>query len=341
MEKGRSVNFISNSDNGCIMGKLFVTGGCGYLGRNIIEAVCDEYDEIIIFERKGCDLSWIRDKKIKVCYGDITDPRTIKGKIPKESVVIHLAALGPGRRVKIPVFKKVNIMGTISVFEEAKRSNAKTFFFMSTASVLGAKKDVFINEDDPYDPLSIYALTKAESEKYIKTHREKNMTSVIFRALPIYGPNPHKDSGTYNLIKLMQKLFCPVFGSGNTILPLCNMKNLIKGIALVLPLENKDVNTFFIRDEKQMTMNEAIQLLKKLTQSKTTVIKIPKCILYITCLLAEGFTLVTNTNIGISREMYYYLTTNSLLLNIDQIKKMGYTSEHSPEDGFKEAISSL
>jgi nucleoside-diphosphate-sugar epimerase len=323
------------------MKSLFVTGGCGYLGRNIIETVSSKYDQIVIFERKGCDESWVKDKKIKVVYGDITAPETLTGKIPVGSVVIHLAALGPGRRMKIPIFEKVNIDGTKNVFDEAKKANAKKFFFMSTASVTGVKKDGCHLEEDAYNPLSTYAFTKSESEKLIKKNQQEGMTSIIFRAPPIYGPNPHKDSGTYNLIKLMQKPFCPVFGDGNAILPLCNMKNLIDGIALALSLDNNKVNTFFIRDEKQVTMNETLAILKELTGSTTRIIHLPKGLLYLACLLGEGYKHLTKTNVGVSFEVYHYLTTNALLLNIDKIKKIGYASKHTPRDGFKEAISSL
>jgi|TARA_B100000315_G_C14573011_1_gene586559 UDP-glucose 4-epimerase len=322
------------------MKTAFVTGGCGYVGKTIVNEFIKKYDKIIIFERKGCDTSWINNSKINLIYGDITDKETITG-IKQGYHIFHLAALGGARKERFEVYERINVDGTKNVFDASLKAGAEKFFFMSSISATGPGNNIPLTEETHCKPRTIYGSTKHQAENYIIEKSKNKITSVIFRAPLLYGPKPHHDSGIYNIVKAIKYPFYPVFGSGKNKIMLCSIKNLVSGIFNALDLNNKKANIFFIRDEEQISILELIRLLEEITKSKTKRLFLPKSLLYLIYRLSSFVSSISKRNLGLNYDSYKGAVSNSFIISIDKIKKRGYKPEHCLKEGFAKVVDSL
>ena len=323
------------------MRTAFITGGGGYVGRTLAKALVKDYDKIIVFERPGVDSSWIDNHKIHMKYGDIRNQEHLRSVIEKGSHVYHLAALGGSRRVSFKTYYDINVAGTKTVFDVSIESGASKFFFMSSSAAVGPQKFPPMNEDTVCHPTSLYGRTKREAEKYILSHSKGMITSIIFRAPVIYGPNPHKDSGAYSLVKLAKLKVYPVFAGGNNTIMLCNIHNLVAGIKTAMNVDNQDANVFFVSDPNNYTFNEMIHILHGLLGSQGKALHLPSAALGLMYYLTNFVANISRYNVGIPHDVYQGLVSNAMVFSTDKLKNLGYLPLVTLEEGYAEVIKSI
>lgn len=158
--------------------KILVIGGAGYLGGAVTDILKKEkkhtfrvYDALLYEEEYR--------KNVDFIYGDIRDHEKLLPQLKWADAIIHLAALvGDGACAINPeISKDIN---SEQVKWIADNFNGR-IIFMSTCSVYGAQ-DVELSENAPVNPLSVYAQTKSQAEKYLV---DKN--ALIFRLGTLFG----------------------------------------------------------------------------------------------------------------------------------------------------------
>ena len=131
------------------MRKVIIFGGCGFLGSWISKVLLQEKYDVTIF-----DLNINKDliniiantniDKVKFVQGDITDLLQVQNILRKADQVINLAGLMTPDCSSNPILgAKVNILGSINVFEAAKKNNIKSIVYASSAGVFGIKDNNF------------------------------------------------------------------------------------------------------------------------------------------------------------------------------------------------------
>jgi nucleoside-diphosphate-sugar epimerase len=165
--------------------RVLVTGGAGYIGDAVVEHLLKNHDDVLVVDRLIYSDEYTRDD---VCFRrlDITSPDFIDEiRSERFDAIIHLAALVGDGACKIEPQRTidVNVTATKKLVDFVKEHQPHTkFIFASTCSVYGSM-DGFLNEDSPTNPLSLYAETKLEAEKYVRDLPNY----VIFRLGTIFG----------------------------------------------------------------------------------------------------------------------------------------------------------
>lgn len=174
---------------------ILVTGGCGFLGRTIIEALVGQKDvkKIIAFDiatRK------FNDPRVEVVQGDLLNPDSLISTLQKHGVeaIIHTASPHAKIRNKELLFN-VNVKGTQAIIDACLQLNIKTLVHTSSASVIwqGVDQDGITEEEAPYPTTfrDTYAETKTLAEQLIvsagKTHSDK-LVAIALRPHAIFGP---------------------------------------------------------------------------------------------------------------------------------------------------------
>ena len=171
------------------MRKVIIFGGCGFLGSWISKVLLQEKYDITIF-----DLNINKDliniiantniDKVKFVQGDITDLLQVQNILRKADQVINLAGLMTPDCSSNPILgAKVNILGSINVFEAAKKNNIKSIVYASSAGVFGIK-DKFI----PF-PQTHYGAYKLAIEGVARAYfNENQISSFGIRPYILYGP---------------------------------------------------------------------------------------------------------------------------------------------------------
>ena len=171
------------------MGKIIIFGGCGFLGSWIVKAFLKKGYSVSIFDLKiqkellshvvGEDIN-----KIKFINGDITNYDQVQESINDMDHVINLAGLMTPDCSSNPILgAKVNLLGSINVFEALKKNNNKFLVYASSAGVFGQKDHYY-----PF-PETHYGAYKLAVEGVARAYlNEDGISSVGIRPYVIYGP---------------------------------------------------------------------------------------------------------------------------------------------------------
>ena len=171
------------------MGKIIIFGGCGFLGSWIVRAFLKKGYSVSIFDLKIqkellCHVIGEEINKIKFINGDITNFDQVQEATNNMDHVINLAGLMTPDCSSNPILgAKVNLLGSINVFEALKKNNIKFLVYASSAGVFGQKDNYY-----PF-PETHYGAYKLAVEGVARAYfNEAGISSVGIRPYVIYGP---------------------------------------------------------------------------------------------------------------------------------------------------------
>ena len=165
---------------------ILVTGGAGFIGDHLVSSLlANRYNVTVVDHHKP------RNTNLTYHQIDFADTKALMPILEKHDAVFHLAAMvGVDRcRLHPDEVMKINYQETKHFIDLCTNTNIKHFFFTSSSEVYGYSKNIPYREDAELQPLSVYGLTKALTEQYLKSiHREKGLKVSIVRLFNVYGP---------------------------------------------------------------------------------------------------------------------------------------------------------
>lgn len=173
---------------------FLVTGGAGFIGSHIVEALVKNGDKVKVID----DFSSGRREnleallnKIELIEGDIRDKALVGSAMEGVDYILHQAALRsvPKSFENPELYNDVNINGTLNVLNAAQQAKAKRVVFASSSSIYG-ERDVFPEKEDLLPlPISPYALTKLAGEYYCRIFSQiYGLETVSLRYFNVFGP---------------------------------------------------------------------------------------------------------------------------------------------------------
>ena len=187
------------------MKKFLITGGAGFVGTHMIEALLKRGSRVRVLDNFSCSDRRTLDpfrKQIELVEGDVRNVRDVKKAVEGQEVVFHFAAIrSVGKSVEDPLLAhEVNASGTLVLLEESARAKVKHFIFTSTSAVYGASISRFQKEDIEKRPLSPYGVAKLAAEHYARYYfLEKKLPTTSVRIFNVYGPRQNPES-KYSLV---------------------------------------------------------------------------------------------------------------------------------------------
>lgn len=182
--------------------KVIVTGGAGFIGSNLADALVKEgFDVHIIDNLSGGEKENV-NPEAKLHVVDITDLEAIKPIFKGASYVFHLAALP---RVQYSIehpaeTNKANVEGTMNVLIASHEAGVKKVIYSASSSAYGDQEQMPLKEDFPAHPKSPYGLHKYLGELYCKLWSEVyKLPTVSLRYFNVYGPRNNPE-GAYALV---------------------------------------------------------------------------------------------------------------------------------------------
>lgn len=180
--------------NGCNGKTIFVTGGAGFIGSEVVRQISISGGTVVVFDNlsSGKRKYLSNLKNVKLVKGDIKNRSSIANSLKNCEYIINLAALPfiPDSYHYPQEFFDVNTNGTLNVALEAMKQNRiKNFVHISTSEVYGTSKKNPMDENHPTLPQSTYAVSKLAADRAIFTiHKEHGFPAVIIRPFNSYGP---------------------------------------------------------------------------------------------------------------------------------------------------------
>jgi len=168
---------------------VLVTGGAGFIGSHIVDAVVDRNDVRVLDSLS----TGSRDRlpaDVRLIEGDVRDRETVDIAMEGVDIVFHEAAM-----VSVPESvdrprdcHEINGTSTVDILEAA-RANDSRVVFASSAAIYGHPDGVPIPESAPKRPASPYGLEKLTSDYYTRIYAERyGLETVSLRYFNAYGP---------------------------------------------------------------------------------------------------------------------------------------------------------
>jgi len=171
------------------MRNILVTGGLGYIGSVLIPKLIKKHNVTVL------DIGWFGNHlnvDTNIVIGDIRNKKIVNKIIKDIDVVIHLASISndPCAELNYKLTEDINYNGTVNLLKIAKKNDVKRFINISTGSVYGIKNELFVTENLPLEPLTIYSKTKADTEQIVKKYNDDDFTTVNIRPSTTCGYSP-------------------------------------------------------------------------------------------------------------------------------------------------------
>jgi nucleoside-diphosphate-sugar epimerase len=196
---------------------VLITGGCGYVGTKLTEAVLERTSEAVTV----LDTQWFGNHlrpqpRLTVLKQDVREIDQID--LAPFDTIFHLANIANDPSVELNPYAswEVNVLATMRLADRAARQGVRQLIFASSASVYGLKSEPQVTEDLELVPISEYNKTKMVAERVILSYQDRLVTTLI-RPATVCGPSPRMRLDlTVNLLT-MQALtsgVMTVFGGG-------------------------------------------------------------------------------------------------------------------------------
>ena len=208
--------------------KSLVTGGAGFIGSHLVDALLERGDEVVVLDnlctgRRENLPALGRNPRLSLEVVDIAEPEAILPCFAGVERVFHLAARADivPSIVEPLQYHRSNVDGTVSVLEASRKAGVKRLVYAASSSCYGIPDAYPTPEDSPARPQYPYALTKYLGEQCVLHWASVyRLPAVSLRFFNVYGPRS-RTSGTYGAVFgvfLAQKIHGKTFtvvGDGN------------------------------------------------------------------------------------------------------------------------------
>jgi nucleoside-diphosphate-sugar epimerase len=173
----------------CCMNVL-ITGGCGYVGTKLTEAMLARTDHhVTILDTQWFGNHLAPSPRLTMCRMDVRQIDTVD--LSPFDTIFHLANIANDPSVDLNPYLswEVNVLAGMRLIERASRQGVRQFIYASSSSAYGLKSEPRVTEDLELVPLSEYNKTKMVSERVVMSYSGA-MTTSIFRPATVCGYSP-------------------------------------------------------------------------------------------------------------------------------------------------------
>ena len=273
------------------MTRYLVTGGAGFIGSHVCEALLERGDSVICIDNfnayynpevKKNNIGSVSDNKnFKLYSADILDLEKMTEIFSREKPekVIHLAArAGVRPSLEQPgLYADVNIRGLINMLELSREFRIHNFIFGSSSSVYGGNSKVPFSETDPVNnPISPYAATKRAGELMCHTyHHLYGLNISCLRFFTVYGPRGRPDMAPYMFTKAISEgKEITMYGDGTTKRDYTFISDIVSGI-LGAADRNCPFEIFNLGNSKTVLLKDLVAAIEDAVGKKAKIRKMP------------------------------------------------------------------
>ena len=258
--------------------KILVTGGAGFIGSNLCEALLEKGNKVICLDnfatgkRENLE-QLLKDTNFTLLEGDIRKIEDCLKASKGVDYILHQAALGSvPRSIKDPITSNdVNISGFLNMLVAARDNGVKRFVYAASSSTYGDSESMPKVEDVIGKPLSPYAITKYVNELYADIFSKTyGLETIGLRYFNVFGrkqdPNGAYAAVIPKFVSQLMKGESPVInGDGNYSRDFTYIDNVIQANLLSLVTTNeKAINTVYnVAYGDRNTLNDLMGYLKE------------------------------------------------------------------------------
>jgi dihydroflavonol-4-reductase len=250
--------------------KVFVTGGTGFIGGEIVRQLRDRGDEVVCLVRTPSKATKLRGLGCELTSGSLSDEAAIRRGMHGCDAVIHAAAM---YEVGIPAKQRpamweANVAGTEQVMKAALEEKVPRIVYVSTVGIFGNTHRQVVDEsykNPETDFTSYYEETKLEAHKLVQRMiDEQELPTIIVQPGGVYGPGD-----TSQVADLLEQFFAgklPLLPFPELGICMSHVEDIACGV--LLALHRGGLGETYVISGPATTMREAIETVARVSGRK-------------------------------------------------------------------------
>lgn len=276
------------------MKHYLVTGGAGFIGSNLINALfrldpetritcIDDFDPFYSPDIKNLNIRPFREfKGFRLLSTDLskTSGKELSDLVSADvDAIIHLAAkAGVRPSILHPLsYQQANVIGLQNMLDFAKERHIHQFIFASSSSVYGVNDHYPWKEDEQLMPISPYASTKLSGE--MMGHVYSKLFGLRFLALrffTVYGPAQRPDLAIHKFTRaILAGKPITMYGDGSTSRDYTYVGDTVQGILGAIGFNASGFEIINLGNNYTVTLKELIEAIEDLTGRKAVIERLP------------------------------------------------------------------
>ncbi len=249
--------------------KVFVTGGTGFIGGEVVRQLRARGDEVACLVRSPQKAGKLSELGCELVAGDLGDAEAIRGGMEGCDAVVHAAAMYevgiPAKQH--PAMWEANVAGTERVLSAAREAGVAKLVYVSTVGIFGNTHRQVVDESYEHpgrEFTSYYEETKLEAHRVAKRMIEDGLPGVIVQPGGVYGPGD-----TSQVADLLEQFFAgrlPLLPFPELGICLTHVEDIAGGI--LLALDRGRVGETYVLSGPVTTMREAVETVAAATGRK-------------------------------------------------------------------------
>jgi UDP-glucose 4-epimerase len=263
------------------MANILVTGGAGFIGSNLTEALLKQGHSVRVLDdfSTGKEENLVFEEKypgFEIIKGDIVDQKTCRAAMEAVDYVYHLAALPSVQQsVEDPLTSnRVNVEGALNILVAAKDAGVKRFIYASSCAIYGDDPTLPKKEEMAPNPLSPYALGKYVGEQYGRLFSQLyRLETVSLRYFNVFGPRQNPESAYAAVIPrfidaMVRGIPPVVFGDGEQSRDFVFVEDVVRANLLAMSHENLHGDVLNVASGRGLSLNDLLSVLGDILNSK-------------------------------------------------------------------------
>jgi UDP-glucose 4-epimerase len=264
------------------MGKYLVTGGAGFLGSNVVDALLAAGEKVTVYDdfstgHKRNVLDW-NPKDVKVVEGDVRDAKALARAAKGCDYLLHFAAIpGVVRSVQDPeTTLSVNLQGTVNALLAAREAKVKRVLFASGAAVYGESPVLPKEETMLPTPFSPYGASQLAGEDLARVfYTTYRLETVCLRFFNLYGPrqDPTDEQGgvVARFVHFLLSGKVPVvYGDGKQSRDFTYVSDAVDAVRLACTAPKAEGEVFNIGTGNRVTVSGLLNIMGALLEREVT-----------------------------------------------------------------------
>jgi len=255
--------------------KIFITGGAGYCGSNLVPQLLSKGHQVTVFDIMyfGDEFLPKKNPNLRIIQGDIRDTVKLKESCKDHDVFISLACISNDASFELDenLSTSINLDAFEPMVKAAKDSKIKRFIYASSSSVYGVSDKPNVTEDHPLVPLTLYNKYKGMCEPILEKYTDNKFVGVTFRPATVCGfaPRLRLDLSVNILTNhAINNNLITVFG-GDQLRPNLHVNDYSNAVELLINApENKIANQKFNIGYQNLSIMEIATLVKKVVEEE-------------------------------------------------------------------------
>lgn len=317
--------------------RAVVTGGDGFVGSHLVDALVRQGADVLCIERAEAKPHWVEGLPIRYADCGLADVSRLSRYFDGVDVVFHLAALTHARRAED--FYEINAMGTAHVLQAAAslRVRPPRVVLMSSLAAIGPCRDgELLSPDSVPRPLSEYGASKLQAEAVVQAYRDR-VPSTILRFSAIYGP---RERAVLRLFQMVSHGVALTIGSWEREVSLVYVADAVQALLAAGKRPRAIGRTYCVAHPVPVVWTDFAKAVGQAVGRKPSLVGIPVSAARIVAVATELTATMRNTAAFFSREKLRELAQPRWVCDTSRAEaELGFRAEYPAERGIRETAA--